>query len=148
MDNYTETPLSPQVEQRRERMLADLLGEVRRVRRTRRVLRRVAGVSSVAVAAALALTVLGPGDVPFGRGRHAQVSTGGQHPRVTVSIVQTDPDVLKRLRAEPTGDVVLLDDRALVETLTALNRPAGVVRTPDGAWLTAPVTDEELRQQQ
>ncbi len=63
-----------------------------------------------------------------------------------VSILHAQPGALQRLACNTSVSAAdfLLDDRELVETLAAIGRSAGLIRSPDGLRLTDPVTNAEL----
>jgi hypothetical protein len=157
--------LSPVGQARRDAMLGELTDYMRHVHGARRMRRRVgAACGVVAVVFSLAVLALsgtwspkvapGGGDLPLARSGHdgpeMKSSTDGDAPTprgsagCDIRIVQTDPAVLERYRARPAARVILLDDRELLATLAAMNRPTGLIRYQGRAWLTANVTDAEL----
>ena len=155
MSDPQSESLSSHGRARREVMLEELIQAMDRTHRRRRARRRLlAGAGCVCLALVLVRLLL---PVPSGpryehqsaglSGGHA-VSTAGDQDRrgytVIADIVQTDPAVLERCRARPTGSVLRIDDQILLTTLASINRPAGLIRIGGQVRLSAPVTDAEL----
>ena len=143
--------LSPAGQDRREAMLDELVEAMERRHSRRRTRRRAltAGTGVFVLFALLWLALpglLAPGDKPQVKDQldDARIPDPITPPRCTVAIVPTDPGILKRYRAEPTGAVVRMDDGLLLQTLASINRPAGLIRMGDRVLLSAPVTDAEL----
>ena len=147
--------LSPAGLARREAMLDELVEVVKRTRRTRRLRRRMLATGGCA-ALILMLIWLGlPGafvhteapqfaeDIPSRPTGAAPDESAKRRAPVTV-LIKTDPTVVERYRAGPTGRIVQMDDRMLLESLAAIDRPAGLIRFGDQVRLSAAVTDAEL----
>lgn len=165
--------LSPEGRQRREAMLDELLDHVDRRRTTRITRRRVAWIVSVLVVGVLCVRMAwwpdggangsrdrivdatggdaaqgvngsdGGGLEAVEPGSLAQVVTRRQ-PR-DVIFVESDPAVLERYRTqEAPGLVRRVDDLGLIESLAAINRPAGLIRIGDKVRPSRPVSDAEL----
>lgn len=74
-----------------------------------------------------------------------QPSPEEQTRRVEIILVGTDPDIMQRYAANDAPRLVqMIDDDELLAALAAIDRPTGIIRTPEAVWLTAAVTDEEL----
>ncbi len=144
---------------RREAMLEELVESMARTHRRRRTRRRVlvAAGSACIVLVLLRLAFLSGG--PSGDGRELANSADDKSapivdvPRQTqrgcvATVVMTDPTVLDRCRANPTGAVARIDDTKLLATLASINRPAGLIRFGDRVALSVPVTDAELTVEQ
>jgi hypothetical protein len=80
-------------------------------------------------------------DTPFS---DSPTKADHRHLAYVSHIVHTDPTVLERCRARPTGSVLRIDDRTLLTALVSINRPAGLIRIDGQVRLSAPVTDAEL----
>lgn len=155
MNEPRSKPLTPAGQARREAMLGELVEVVKQTHRTRRLRRRVLGAGALVCVALLLMRLSLPvGNVVDDGARvvermsdESDVVVPAEFPpeavRVTV-IVQTDPSVVERYRAEPTGLVVQIDDRMLLTTLASIGRPTGLIRFGDTLRLTAPVTDADL----
>jgi len=148
--------LSPMGVARREAMLSDLRAYMRALKRRRRV-RRSVGTTAVlfVVAAALVTGVRGLQHERYPSVTPGMVATkdarkNGAYPAtssrddVQILYVQTDSSVIDRLAAKPAHTVHLISDRELLVTLASLDRPAALVRDSGRAYLTRPVTDDEL----
>lgn len=105
-----------------------------------------AGALAVVLALGISIITLRPAS-------YRQVATGDDDsggvaasPVQFVSILHSQPGAFQRLACKTGVDTAdfLLDDRELVETLAAIGRPAGLIRSHDGFRLTDPVTDAEL----
>jgi hypothetical protein len=152
-NEFERQPLSPHGAERREAMLSQLVSVVHATRRRRRLRNGAVLVATAAVAFGLALHAVRVGDVgSAGPDRFAARDSSGRHrvevvgdgaPHVT-QFVATDFAVVDRLRADRSRLVVWLDDAGLLEALASAQRPAGLVRFESYAWLTDPVTDDEL----
>jgi hypothetical protein len=136
-------------------MLDELIGVMERThcrRRTRR--RALTGAAGTCVLFALLWLALPGLLAPVDKTEIAQqthtprmqipMPPSTAHERRTAVVVQTDPGILERCRARPTGAVVHMDDGLLLQTLASINRPAGLIRMGDRVLLSAPVTDAEL----
>ncbi len=148
-------PLSPAGQARRQAMLDELVAAMELTHRRRRTRRRLLGGAGC-MCLALALVWLlwtgasGPSherqfadqpDAPFSDSPTKEVQ---RHLAYVSHIVHTDPTVLERCRARPTGSVLRIDDRTLLAGLASINRPAGLIRIGGQVRLSAPVTDAEL----
>lgn len=136
-------------------LLPALLSELERTRRRRTTRARIAAASTAAAVIALALI-----------GAHLTLPGARTPPLITVNvatpaqpgytIVRTDPSILERLsvRTDPaaliaattpaphsTTTVEILSDRQLLDLLTSVGRPAGLIRSGGRTWLTRDVTD-------
>lgn len=145
--------LSPAGRSRREAMLSDLTGMMRRTHRARKLRRRTVGAAALglAIVAAARLAFVGlhrPESVPSLTEKvfpaPLQSSEVNLTSQCVISRVATDPAILDRLRARPSGQPALLDDHALITALAQLDRPAGLIRTHNSIRLSAPVTNAEL----
>jgi len=156
MNDPNDNRLTPQGEARRDAMLGELVGIMAQTRHARRVRRRVIGtvgcMGLLLVVGRLAMPLFThSGEVRPQIVEHlpdreapATVKTIAQtRPAITLR-VQTDPSIVDRYRAFPTGATVRMDDATLIETLAAIHRPAGLIRFDDRVALSAPVTDAEL----
>lgn len=140
---------------RREVMLGELVGVMKRTHRGRRVRRRLlaTGGGVCLVFLLIRLALLGASD-PSDPARIAENPTGSSEvvypaeapsrPASITVIVKTDASILERCRAEPTQRIVRMDDSMLLETLASINRPAGLIRYGGQTRLSTPVTDAEL----
>jgi hypothetical protein len=117
-------------------MLQDLAVAMERHHRRRLAQRRIALPIAVALLAAGAIWAMTP------RRPHSQVverapieieTLRAPRPAAEIAFVETDPAILERF---------LIDDDALIETLALIDRPAGLIRCGQRAWLTADVTDK------
>ena len=147
--------LSPTGLARREAMLDELVEVVKRTRRTRRMRRRMLATGGCAALILMVIWLGVPGafvrtDAPqFAEDSHSRPTGAApdvpakRRASVTV-VIKTDPTVVERCRARPTGRIVQMDDRMLLETLAAIDRPAGLIRFGDQIRLSAAVTDAEL----
>ena len=137
-------------------MLGELVGIMAQTRRARRVRRRVLAtvgcVGLLLVVGRLAMPLFTrPGVVrpqivehlPDREAPAAVKAIAQTRPAITLR-VRTDPSIVERYRAAPTGVIVRMDDATLIETLAAIHRPAGLIRFADRVALSAPVTDAEL----
>ncbi|HUU82431.1 MAG TPA: hypothetical protein VM243_02900 [Phycisphaerae bacterium] len=155
MTDQPPEALSPTGRDRREAMLDELVRTMERTHRNRRTRRRVLGTTAV-VCLLLLLVRLAlpeastPGSEPQITRNDATVSDpiepppAPRRPAVVTVLVQTDPSVLDRFRAQPTHRVVRIDDSQLVATLASINRPAGLIRFGDSLRLSTAVTDADL----
>lgn len=143
---------------RRDRMLGELVGEMRRVHRRRRG-RRVAMVLLPVGAMAIAVlwwrgsalpVALSPGrETTAFAPTPAPVPIDSPAPAVSVPVaiitmVRTTDDAFARsLVTTPphASEAQTINDAELLATLADLNRPAGIVRSGGKAWLTRNVTD-------
>ena len=62
----------------------------------------------------------------------------------SVRLVRTDPTIVERWSASPPGRIIRADDGALLDALSAVGRPAGLIRTGGTVRLTAQVADVEV----
>ncbi len=164
--------LSEEGLRRREAMLGTLLSEIDSTQAARRKRRRVSSTLAliivVVVAARFTLPLvertvergqpiveLRPDNasepLPIGRDRAGAVA-----PRVVVTVVRgahttrvlfvdSDPTIVARYAPRlPVGIIRILDDRALLDTLASIDRPAGLIRMGDQVRLTRPVSDAQL----
>ncbi len=139
--------LSPAGMARRESMLVELDAAMRR-----RNIRRVA-VRSIAAAAPLVLiaaVIWGRCNTPSAPGTTPVAQAPGPAPASFVRLVQTDPDIVRRMTvvdARPRVD--LISDDELQSLLASLGRPTGLVRTQGRVTLvsdfTPPVKEEDQK---
>ena len=147
-DRATEPgTLSPAGLARRDEMLGELMGSMRRLHRRRRSARRaisaavfvtlVAGLSLLArprpVAEEAPIAVVEESSEP-------EVPDASPR-RINIELVRTDASVLARLATSPASRATELDDQALLSELAAMDRSAGLIRMGGRAWLTGNVTD-------
>jgi len=172
MNDPHHTPLGPEGRIRRDVMLGELLHEVDRVRRMRRVKRRTTVALSVVAIAVLTVRFVEfpssqnavtervivdaspdgqtqPASIPAhendNQRAHRVVRIVSADHSVNVVRVKSDSMILDRYAADlPTGLVRWLDDRELLETLTSIDRPAGLIRMGRTVRLSRPVSDAEL----
>lgn len=138
-------PLSPAGEARRERMLAELLGEMSAARRRKRTRRGVISTLALALLLFTYLRYVSFAPIaPTDRVERMAGTTAQQTLRTGVVFVSTDESSLQRMRPDPRPIVVQIDDRELLQTLVEIGRPAGIIRIGDRLALSAPVTDDEL----
>jgi hypothetical protein len=139
------TRLSPAGRARRASILAELtdgMATLHRARARRRAVARGATVAGLLVAVAVAATTA----VGVRRGAAppviAAVPPAASGPTVIVfAEVRTDASVVDRWSARPARVVERIDDKALLDTLYAMDRPSGLVRRGDDVWLTRDVTE-------
>ncbi len=112
---------------RRREMLGELLTSMRRLHRRRRAQRHVLAMSCLLVAAG-GLWMIGLQHTPVLE-RPSPRGMGA----ATVVIV-----------TKRTGRIRNIDDGELLRRLSEIDRPAGLIRTADGARLTNAVTDARL----
>jgi hypothetical protein len=155
MNDSPESSLTPQGHARREAMLAELTGSMRRTHRARRLRRRAINTAVLSLGV---LVLARWGLVETARLRESPRVADAPSPRLnpparnapnganscSIAWIESDPNIVARLAARPTSRVVVIDDLALVAVLAALDRPAGIIRTTDQVRLTADVTDEAL----
>jgi hypothetical protein len=160
-DVSTAAPLSAAGLARREAMLGDLIGSMRRVHARRRARRVAAAGIAVIGCVGIGVFALRPsppatsnGPVPRVVEAHHAVPApaplpAANHPEhpapslpvVEYAVVRTDDSAVDRLRARGSGLVERIGDDALLATLTDLGRPAGLIRTDVGVRLTDPIID-------
>jgi len=159
MNDVQPEQLSPTGLARREAMLDELIGVVKRTRRARRVRRRMLAVSGcMGLLLMMGWVARSGSPIPGEAPRIAETAsdspstiqhtTDPQRRHVVTLIVQTDPAVVERFRARPRDSIVRIDDRMLLDALASIDRPAGLIRFGDRIRLTKPVTDAELRLEQ
>jgi len=155
-DDSIAPPLSAAGQARRDAMLGDLLGSMRRVHARRRA-RRV-GAAGLAVVACVGIgvvalrpsspaasndpaprTVESPRIAESPRPRVAPVAPSG--PVIEYAEVRTDDSSLDRLRARRSGVIERIGDDALLATLADLGRPTGLIRTAGGVRVADAVVD-------
>ncbi len=143
--------------QRRTRMLDELIEEVRSQRQKRRRRRRMGAISLGLVLITTVAAVLWPRQTfPPHSPPHAQQSVVAPEPTLEhleephptasprVIIVRTDPEILHRYAAPTTLRYVqFLSDEELLAALAQMDRPAGLVRVGEVAWLTQRGDDRE-----
>lgn len=162
MSEPNSARLSPEGQARREAMLDELVGVLKHTHTVRRRRKRIVTAGACACLALLVARLIVPDGldkpehtrimadkadpVPAVAPRPPAAETGmSARPRVCVAkAVSTDPKILDRYRAEPTGRIARMNDRMLVNALASINRPAGLIRFGSRARLTAPVSDAEL----
>jgi len=149
--------------QRRDEMMHELIADMRRLHRRRRIQRQVMIGGMAPIIAMIAIGLLWRGlsqhepDAPRMTANKSNASSApplpsddnsnaAPAPSTIVVRVQTDPTIVERWRAAPTSSAVIIDDQALLDTLAALDRPAGLIRSQGRLWLTRPVTDKEIHQ--
>jgi hypothetical protein len=144
MNEHDQSHLSASGRQRRARMLEELTTTMRCVHRDRR-LRRRAAAGTFMIATLVALSMLSmPERASVGERLDMvltppQPTPGSSEP--SVRIVRTDPSILDRYVSRPSSSAIIVDDEGLLETLAAINRPAGLIRSEGRVWLTANVVD-------
>lgn len=149
---------------RREEMLGALMAEMGRVQGARRRVRRsLYGAALVLIAGGVTVGVMklrgaGAGGVTpdqiatseslgnQGGERESGKQAGPIRTGVDFVVIETDPRVMERVeRVEGKGSAEALNDEGLLELLTSLDRPTGLVVTEQGTVrLSAAVTDEAL----
>ncbi len=126
MTERSRTTLSPAGRARRDAMLDELVGYMRRTHRLKMIRRRlvdavaVVGLGMLLGIAAWVFGSHGPSDDPPGGG-----------------LVES---------SRPADRVLVrqIDDSELLRMLAEIGRPAGLVRSESRVWLTNAVTDAEL----
>lgn len=144
MSNPHEATLSPRGALRRDAMLGQLVLVVDRTRRRRRARRLAVSAAGCAVLIGMVLQwAMPPTDGPTIARR---AGTPAPSPTATVAVqrVATDPAIVERYRAAPASLVEWIDDRTLLDILTAIDRPAGIIRVGDRVALSRPVDDASL----
>ncbi len=126
MTERSRTTLSPPGRARRDAMLDELVGYMRRTHRLRTIRRRL--VDAVAVGGLGML--IGTAAWVFGSHRPLDGPPGGGRDEVS----------------PPAHRVLVrqIDDSELLRMLAEIGRPAGLVRSGSRVWLTNAVTDAEL----
>ncbi len=141
MIEHNEQPLTQAGRARRDAMLDELIPKMRCIHQARSARRTV--IASIGAATViLCLSVLNPprhyqiakSIVPDGRLYSAQTDE-------IVQIVRSNPAVMERFVVDAPSQVEFIDDVSLLETLAAIDRPSGLVRSGGRSWLTANVTD-------
>jgi hypothetical protein len=126
----------PENEDRRERMLNELIVAMRRHHRRRRLARSSAAWGLVlAVAAGTWIVRAQQAAQPPAPLR------GGDPPRLAA---RWAPHVVHVRGDYRTGLVKVIDDDELVLRLAEIDRPAGLVRSEGRVWLTTAVADAEI----
>ena len=137
--NHDLTALSMAAAARRDRMQADLTDVFVRHHRRRRMRRRLIATAALALGLGAAATLAGRSHPraahPDPTGSIAEGATG--HPPVQITRVATDLAAVWRHRSAATFTATILTDEALVDTLSVINRPAGLIRNEAGVRLTA-----------
>ncbi|MFG0330497.1 MAG: hypothetical protein ACF8PN_11435 [Phycisphaerales bacterium] len=159
-------PLSETGRRRREAMLGELqveLGRMRAFRRRRRAATHAAFAVVIAGSAMAAWTTMNrasntptpdrialPASPELFPSNHEDATTATSALSVRVKFVTTDRDASSRFAVKRAQRPIIqrIDDRELVETLAEINRPAGLVRTANRAWVTADITgvDRDLEE--
>lgn len=149
---------------RREEMLRVLTAEMGRVQGVRRRVRRgLYGAAVVLIAGGVTVGVMrmrgagggevtpeqvatteSPGQVEGQR--EAETHARSKRRGIEFAVIETDPRVMEQVgRLEGRGGAEALNDDGLLELLTSLDRPTGLVVTEHGTVrLSAAVTDEAL----
>ena len=149
--NHEIEQLSPAGMQRRDQMLADLKGHMRTLHHRRRVRRSVVVAGSMALFFGSILTSVwllskdraAPPVNQIADGSHGEKQNAvASLPAVIVEMVQTDPGIVVRWRAQPAPQWVLASDDELLESLAAANKQTGLIRSGSRVWLTNDVTTE------
>lgn len=133
---------------RRDAMLAELSSRVPRAARVRRIRSGVAAGAALLAIASLSVLIAprsqpAPTPVAINQQPTEPVSVP---PRI--QIVQTEPGIVTRLSAatdSAASRIEQINDDELIFVLAEMGRPAGIIRTPNRTWLTAAVTDDELK---
>ena len=144
---------------RREAMLAELQGGMSRLHRARNARRRAACLAVPAVLLAgliwLRWPLQRPPNAPVAarsnpseRPEVAPVEPVGSEgfPAIRIVRVFTDSSATDRFRANVGSRASRISDEDLLDTLAAIDRPAGLVRSGDRVWLTRAVADEPSAQ--
>lgn len=150
MNDEPRTELSEQGRARRDAMLAELQSQVVRTARVRRVRSGVLSAAALGLIASLAV-LLTPNRVPSPVSPVAVLTEPTTIPVQVappkVQVVRTVEGVLDRYRSTPNSLTVRVDrigDDELLAELTAIGRPAGIIRSQGRTWLTAAVTDKTI----
>ena len=154
MNDPRSEPLSPAGLARREAMFDELVEVMTRTHRARRTRRRMLAIGGCTGLLLLLIRLSLPvastptkapqiADGPPQRSTGNVIDNSPEHRACVTVLVQTDPAVVERYRARPTGRIVRMDDRMLLETLASIHRPAGLIRFGDRIRLSAAVTDAE-----
>lgn len=153
VERSSNEPLSPAGRQRRERMLEDLIGEMRQSRSVRRRTALLAAPAALALAIILILRLGLPFAPRPSDGPLAVRERGGTPealpPRTPTSaaiitIVQTRPYAVDHYRASTSPRTAeRISDSELLSALAFINRPSGLVRSGERVWLTRDVTDPQ-----
>lgn len=151
-----DAPLSAVGIARRERMLADLTDGMHRLHRARRTRRRAAAIIVPAVLLTIGVllwrdwspTNPQPGSGPLvldqPKGNELRVLPEPNAPAVIVTLVRSSDLSLDQFRvrtATSAASAEILTDNELLTALAAIDRPTGLVRSGDRAWLTRSVAD-------
>ena len=161
--------LSEEAQRRREAMLQELLGDMRRVHRRRLLLSTSASLAALIIVASGATMILpvspesllraevSPSPAatsPHGAGAAhlsaADIQGIEEAPErlrsgpARILVVRTDPDALDRSRHRPSpvAQIAMIGDEELLDELERINRPAGLVRSDGRVFLTADVTED------
>ncbi len=126
MTERARTALSPAGRARRDAMLDELVGYMRRTHRLRTIRRRLSNLVAVGGLGML----IGAAAWVFGSHRPSEGPPGGGRDDVS----------------PPAHRVLVrqIDDSELLRMLAEIGRPAGLVRSGSRVWLTNAVTDAEL----
>lgn len=149
--------LSPAARDRKHDMLNDLVIDMQKLHRRRRVRRRA--ITAVAVPAlclvawwAWSITAFSP---PTPRSQTPKVArdesiepadstTPHRLPTSIIQTVRTRPSIADAALVSTQPSRKFVTDDGLLDALAQVHRPAGLIRTDNGVWLTNDVTDPEM----
>lgn len=146
----TAPPLSAAGRARRDQMLSDLTGEMRRThaaRRTRRILAVNTALLACIVGAVTLVNRVPQRSSPSGReiardSAPSRETPAPVHPPIRIETVTTPAHLLDKYAAAPFApQVQTMTDDELLTTLASLDRPTGMVRSGGRTWLTRNVAD-------
>lgn len=120
--------LSPDGEARKEKMLAQLVGQMNHIHSSRQVRRRVLHTLTLIIVCAITVWV---------------VSLQYISPQPT-NFAKEPTDSGTNLVLPKAPLIKTINDDELLALLAEIERPAGLVRSKGRIWLTNAVTDEEL----
>jgi len=89
------------------------------------------------------LTAAGRGTSPVEATREGGGAASGDRRVVRVEIVASDPGIMARYAAGPTGRVASIDDDELIRLMNQMGKPTGIVRTAGKVMLTAEMEKKE-----
>lgn len=124
---------------RADAMLTSLTAHMQRTHRNRRARRRAATIAAPTLLAVAAVALMRfPSRSPR--------SDTSPAPRVIARAEPTGPLITIVRSNASIVEQVAISDNQLLDTLAAMDRPVGLVRSGDRVWLTRDVTDDQTTQ--
>lgn len=137
------------IEHRRQRMLTELISDMRQFHRRRRIRRKLTAAATMALLAIAATFAWSWSRSDQATQPSGPIATVDEFPiaqtAATIELVQTDPTITSRWRAARSQltHINVVDDQSLLQVLAQMHRPAGLVRMDDRAWLFYHQSDAE-----